>query len=73
MVQIKTDVQIKLRFNEHSIIKKYNFLPIISCEGIAFFCFVYLLVCLLPLWLHFSGLEVTLDYVTLIFLSDFSL
>lgn len=72
MVQIKTDVQIKLSFNEHSIIKKYNFLAIISCEGIADF-FVYLLVCLLPLWLHFSGLEVTLDYVTLIVLSDFSL
>lgn len=35
----KTDVQIKLSFNEHSIIKKYNFLAIISCEGIAgFFC-----------------------------------
>lgn len=29
MVQIKIDMQIKLSFNEHSIIKKYNFLAII--------------------------------------------
>lgn len=44
MVQIKTDVQIKLSFNEHSIIKKYNFLAIISCEGIAGFLFICLFV-----------------------------